>query len=99
MIILPTLHDDLHVVVQADGRRALQMLERAHMLANRGLKVLRLGEVNVLSPGIAQDVAEQIHTTPTFVGEFDVVHGVIHLCLHAGRSLETNHRLLLGLRT
>ena len=32
MIVLPTLHHHLHVVVQADGRRALQMLERVHVL-------------------------------------------------------------------
>jgi hypothetical protein len=54
-------HDDLHVVVQAGGRGPAKVLEGPHVLAERGLQVLRCREVDVLPPGVAQHVAEKVH--------------------------------------
>ena len=69
------------------------------MFANRRFEILRFGKVDVLSPGIPQDVAEEVHSATAFAGKLDVVHGVIHLSLIARRSLETHDGRLLGART
>ena len=56
-----------------------QVREGPHVLADRGLEVLRLGEVQVLTPRVAQDVTEQVDAPPPFLGEVDLVGGIIHL--------------------
>jgi hypothetical protein len=47
-VILPTCHHHFPVVIQTRGRQPLQMLESPDVLAERGVKVLSLGEAQVL---------------------------------------------------
>jgi len=80
---------DLHVVVEAGGGHAAEMLERANVFADGGLEVLRGNEPQILAAGIAQNVAKQVHLPAAFLGELDGVDGVVHLGLHAGRRFES----------
>ena len=84
-------HDGLEVVVQADAGDAAQMMERVHVLAQRRRQVHRLDEAQVLPPGVAEQVAEQVDATAAFTREVDVVDAVVHLGLHAGPGLEARH--------
>jgi hypothetical protein len=73
--------DDFHVVIEALRRDPAQVLEGADMLADGGGEVLRLDEVEVLPPRVTQHVAEGVHATAAFVGEIQIIRGVIHLSL------------------
>ena len=46
-VLVVLQHHDLHVVVQTDGGHALQVLEGADVLADRGREVLRLDKPHV----------------------------------------------------
>ncbi len=85
-------HHDFHVVVQAGGRDASQILECSYVLANRRRKVLRLDEPQVLTPRVAQHIAEQLDSPPSLAAEVDRVGGVVHLGLESRTRLETLYR-------
>ena len=55
-VVLVASHDDLHIVIQAGGCHAPQMLEGPQVLAQGGRHVLGLDEAEVLPPRVAQDV-------------------------------------------
>jgi len=89
----------LHVVVKTGGRHAAEMLEGPNVLADRGSEVLTLDEPNILTPRVAQDVAEQVDSTRPFLREIDRAGGIVHLGLRAGRRLEPHHRLFPAARS
>ena len=67
-------------------------VEGADVLAQGGLEVLGLDEAQVLPARVAQHVAEGVDPAAAFLGEVDVVGGVIHLGLDARCGLEAHHR-------
>ena len=75
---------DFHVVIEARRRDPAQVLEGPDVLADGRGEVLGLDEVEVLPPRVAQHVAEGVHAAAAFVGEIEVVGGIIHLCLLPG---------------
>ena len=98
LVALVAGHHDLHIVVETGGGHAAQVREGPHVLADRGLEVLRLREVQVLPPRVAQDVTEQVDSPPPLLGEVDLVGGIIHLRLLPFGCLESQHRLATRLR-
>ena len=98
-IRLVTGHHDLHIVVQANGRHAAQMLEGLHVLADCGGEVLTFGEAQVLPPRIRQDITEEIDPPAAFLREVQVVLGIVHLCLHPRRRFKAFDQGPFRLRT
>ena len=84
---------DFHVVIEACRRDPAQVLEGADVLADGRGEVLRLDEVEVLPPRVAQHVAEGVHAAAAFVAEIEIIRGVIHLCLMPRGGLEPPHGL------
>ena len=99
LVAIVARHHDFHVVVQAGGRRASQILKRSHVFSDGRGKVLCLYKPQVLPPRVTQNVAERVHPPPPFGGENDVVRRVIHLCLHSWSCLETLDRQFGQVRT
>ena len=75
---------DFHVVIEARRRDPAQVLEGADVLADGGGEILRLDEVEVLPPRVAQHVAEGVHAAAAFVAEIQIIRGIIHLGLFPG---------------
>ena len=94
-----TQDDHLHVVVQAGGRHAAQVLKGADVLADRGREVLALHEVEIQAAGVAQDVAEQVDAPPAFLSEVEVIGAVVHLRLGSRGCLKADHGLRRRLRS
>src|SRR3990167_4374207 len=92
--IFPTSDDDFHVVVEAGRGHSTEMFKGGDMLAGGGLEVLSIGEVNVLTSRVAQDVAEELNSAFAFLGKIDVISRPIHLSLDAGSRLESNRERL-----
>src|ERR1019366_5062701 len=90
-VVLVALHNNLKVVVQASGRHATQVREGAHVLAQGGVEVLSLDEAEVLPPRVGQQVTEDMDAATAFLGEVDVMGGIIHLGLHAGARLKADN--------
>ena len=61
------------------------------MLTDGRFEVLAFGKTDILPPGVAQDIAEEFHTTTAFLSKVNRVSRPIHLTLRTGRSLEANH--------
>ena len=89
---------DFHVVIETGSGRAAQIREGPHVLAERGLHVLGVGETQVLSPAVAQEVTEQIHLAAAFLGEIQGVDAIVHLRLNAWSRLKTLHGWTAELR-
>ena len=88
----------LEVVVEARPGHAAEVMEGVHVLAQRRRQVHRLDEAEVLPPGVAEQVAEEIDAAPAFAGEVDVVNAMIHLGLIARPGLEARHGRRRGSR-
>jgi len=69
-------------------RDAAQVLEGADVLADRRGEVLRLDEVEVLPPRVAEYVAEGVHAATALVREVEIRGGIIHLRLLPRGGLE-----------
>ena len=65
------------------------------VLAGCGLEVLAIGEANILTSRVAQDVAEELNSAFALLGKSDFISRPIHLSLDAGSRLEA-HRERLG---
>ena len=89
----PAVDHGLHVVVQTGGRHASQVLECPDVLAQERLEILSLREVQVLTPGVTQQIAKEIDPARPFRRKVDRVHRPIHLGLDSGTCLETLDRL------
>ena len=94
LIVFPTRDDHFHVVVQACRGDALEMIERPDVLADRRVEVLSLRKADILSPGITQQITEQIDFSATFLREVDLIGGPVHLGLNARTGLEANREWL-----
>src|SRR3972149_3181157 len=68
------------------------------MLAQRGLEVLGLREMQVLPPGVPENITEQVAPPPALFREVDLVDRVVHLGLNPRAGLETQHGLATRLR-
>lgn len=71
------------------------MFEGSDVLPDCRFKVLTLSEVNVLTPRIAQDIAEQFDSATSFLNEIDMVSRPVHLSLSTRSGFESN-RCWLG---
>ena len=91
LVAVVTRHDDLHVIVETGGGHASKVLEGPHVFADRGLHVLGRREVQILPPGIAQHVAEEVHLAAAFLGEVDRIDRPVHLGLGPRPGLKTLH--------
>ena len=95
-VIFPARDDDPHVIVETHRGDTAEMIERFDVLANRGFKVHRFGEVNVLTPRVAQNVAEQVDAAFAFDGEVHLIGGPVHLSLRPWGGFEPHGQLLGG---
>ena len=57
--VFPTSDDNFHVVVETGRGHSTEMFKGGDVLADGGLEVLSIGEVNVLTSRVAQEVAEE----------------------------------------
>ena len=66
------------------------MLEGRDVLPDGRFKVLAFGEVDVLTPRIPQDIAEQLNSATTFLGKVDMVSRPVHLSLNTRSGFESD---------
>ncbi len=97
LLAVPLLDDDFHIVVEARGGGAAQMVKGPHVLAERRGEILRLDEPEVPSSRVAEDVTERVHAPAPFLRERDLKGRIIHLRLHPRSGLEAHDRLARGL--
>ena len=92
LVAVVTGHHDFHVVIKTSRGDSAQVLKGADVLADGRGEILTLDEVEVLPARVTQYVAEGVHPAASFVGEIEIVGGVIHLCLYSRAGLEPLHR-------
>src|SRR5207302_7121866 len=78
-----TQHHRFEVVVEANVRHATQVTEGVYMLTQGCGEIHRLDEVQILPARVAQQITEEVHASPAFTREVDVVDTVVHLRLRA----------------
>ena len=93
LIVFPTLHDHLHVVVQAGQCDPIQVFEPANVLPGGVLEVFAFGKTEILASRVAQDVAKQMDLAASFVGEIDGVRRPVRLRLLPRSGFKANHWL------
>src|SRR5262252_4109040 len=68
------------------------------MFTDRGGKVLRFYEPDILTARVTQYVTEGMHPAPAFRCEWNFIGRIIHLCLETWSRLEPPHRRFRGPR-